>query len=91
MARDRDGSRADEASSAAHRSDGESYLGRADLDEILAALALPPAGLRHWFDELQRFCAGHGGARYYGELMELISACQDRLERGPTTDRRESE
>lgn len=56
-----------------------SYIGAADLDEILAALELPRAALGQWFADLQRFCESHGGARYYGQLMALLDACEERL------------
>lgn len=60
-------------------SDRSEYLGSADLDAILAALDMPPEGLRRWFDDLRGFCDEHGGDRYYGDLMALIEACRQRL------------
>ena len=76
MARDTRGSEREQPAGA------DGYLGSADLDEILAALDLSPASLRHWLSELQAFCEKHGGARYYGDLMALVSACQDRVSPG---------
>lgn len=41
------------------------------LRETLAALDLPPDGLRHWLERSKRFCVRHGGERRYGEWMAL--------------------
>lgn len=57
-----------------------SYLGAADLDEILAAVEMPRAGVRQWLAGLQQFCDAHGGTRYYGRLQTLLDACQERLD-----------
>jgi hypothetical protein len=41
------------------------------LRETLAALDLPPEGLRHWLERSKRFCERHGGESRYGEWMAL--------------------
>ena len=46
------------------------------LVEILAALDLPRRTRGRWLDDLARFCAAHGGARRYRELIDLIAACR---------------
>ena len=50
------------------------------MDEILAALEMPPAGLRRWFGQLHRFCHRHGGERHYGPLLAVIDRYRQRLE-----------
>ena len=42
----------------------------------LPHLEMSPAGLRTWLAQLERFCQRHGGARHYGELLELIARCR---------------
>ena len=41
--------------------------------EVLAALALPPAALGRWLDEVEAFCHAHGGPRHYRDLLALIA------------------
>ena len=82
MVRDSRDNRRDGPASEIGARDAQRYLGSADLDEILAALDMPPPGLHRWLRDVQAFCTRHGGARYYGELMALVAACQERLERG---------
>lgn len=70
--------------------DAMGYLGTADLDEILAAVDMPRAGVRQWLAGLQKFCEEHGGARYYGRLRALLDACQDRLDALESRDSEEN-
>jgi hypothetical protein len=56
----------------------ESGVPRDDLDDILAALALPPRARARWLDDLERFCRAHGGERHYRELMALVRECKQR-------------
>jgi hypothetical protein len=58
----------------------ESAAGAHDLTEALAALRLPPAGLRRWLEQSQAFCARHGGRRYYAELLDLYDECLTALD-----------
>ncbi|HEV7555826.1 MAG TPA: hypothetical protein VGO00_10245 [Kofleriaceae bacterium] len=51
---------------------------RDDLDEFLAAVALPPRARARWLDDLERFCRAHGGERHYRELMALVRECKQR-------------
>ena len=39
-------------------------------------LEMSPAGLRMWLAQLEQFCARHGGARHYADLLELIARCR---------------
>ena len=48
---------------------------RPELGAALDALGMPPAGLRRWLERNQAFCHGHGGRRYYAELLDLYQAC----------------
>ena len=50
-----------------------------DLREILAALEMPPAGLRRWFSDLGEFCERHGGQRRYAGLLALLHECRRAL------------
>ena len=50
-----------------------------DLHEILAALEMPPAGLRRWFKGLDEFCERHGGQRRYAGLLALLYECRRAL------------
>ena len=52
-----------------------------DLSEILAALELPPDGIKKWLAHDRAFCDAHGGARVYGELLALFAECESALER----------
>ena len=49
------------------------------LDATLAALEMPPEGLRVWFGNLKGFCHRHGGERHYGEMLGLIERCEKAL------------
>ena len=51
------------------------------LAETLASLEMPPGGLREWFRQNRAFCGKHGGRRVYGELLELLDACDEALSR----------
>ena len=50
------------------------------LRETLAALDLPPEGLRHWLERSKRFCERHGGERRYGEWMALYDQALEALD-----------
>lgn len=51
------------------------------LLETLDALEIPRKGLRNWFAHNRAFCKDHGGARVYGELMDLMDRCDAALTR----------
>lgn len=51
------------------------------LLETLDALEIPRQGLRNWFAHNRAFCKEHGGARVYGELMDLMDRCDVALTR----------
>jgi hypothetical protein len=51
------------------------------LLETLDALEIPRKGLRNWFAHNRDFCKQHGGARVYGELMDLMDRCDAALSR----------
>jgi hypothetical protein len=51
------------------------------LLETLDALEIPRKGLRNWFAHNRAFCKEHGGARVYGELMDLMDRCDAALTR----------
>lgn len=51
------------------------------LLETLDALEIPRKGLRNWFAHNRNFCQEHGGARVYGELMDLMDRCDAALSR----------
>lgn len=51
------------------------------LLETLEALEIPRKGLRNWFAHNRAFCKNHGGARVYGELMDLMDRCDSALTR----------
>jgi hypothetical protein len=51
------------------------------IDEMLAALEMPPAGLRKWFEQMTRFCRRHGGPRIYAEVLGLIGEFQAGLKK----------
>ena len=55
------------------------------LAETLAALEMSEAGLRRWFSQLRRFCVQHGGARHYGELLDLLARCELHLDGSHST------
>lgn len=42
----------------------------------LPHLEMSAAGLRTWLAQLEQFCARHGGARHYGDMLELIARCR---------------
>jgi len=48
---------------------------RAELAAAIAALRMPPAGLRRWLERNRAFCLRHGGRRYYAELLDLYDEC----------------
>jgi hypothetical protein len=54
---------------------------RDELDEILAALDVPPHALERWLDDLDGFCRAHGGDRHYRELRALLAECRARVEK----------
>ena len=54
---------------------------RDELDEILAALDLPPHALERWLGDLDAFCRVHGGERHYRELLALLTECRARMEK----------
>jgi hypothetical protein len=39
-------------------------------------LEMSPAGLRTWLAQLEQFCARHGGARHYADMLELLARCR---------------
>jgi hypothetical protein len=39
-------------------------------------LEMSPIGLRTWLGQLEDFCRRHGGARHYGDMLELIARCR---------------
>jgi hypothetical protein len=39
-------------------------------------LEMSLAGLRIWLAQLEQFCARHGGAQLYGDMLELIARCR---------------
>jgi hypothetical protein len=39
-------------------------------------LDMSPTGLSTWLAQLEDFCRRHGGARHYGDLLELIARCR---------------
>lgn len=43
------------------------------LREALAALEMPRAGVLRWLAHLERFYHRHGGARHYGECLDLLA------------------
>jgi hypothetical protein len=45
------------------------------LRETLAALEMPPSGLRTWLEHNKSFCLAHGGERRYAELLTLYDEC----------------
>lgn len=47
--------------------------------EVIAALALPPAALARWLDDVEAFCVAHGGARHYRELLALVATTRAAL------------
>lgn len=51
------------------------------LLETMDALEIPRKGLRNWFAHNRAFCKEHGGARVYGELMDLMDRCDAALSR----------
>lgn len=51
------------------------------LLETLDVLEIPRKGLRNWFAHNRAFCKEHGGARVYGELMDLMDRCDEALTR----------
>ena len=59
----------------------------ATLRETIAALEMPPDGLRKWLRQGQAFCNGHGGKRHYGELLDLYAECLDLLDRPRGSER----
>jgi hypothetical protein len=48
--------------------------GETELRETLAALEMPPAGLRRWLQANRRFCTRHG-PHHYRELLALYARC----------------
>ena len=40
--------------------------------EVLDALALPPAALARWLDDVEAFCRAHGGGRHHRALLALV-------------------
>jgi len=42
----------------------------------LPHLEMSPAGLSTWLAQLEEFCARHGGARHYADMLELIARCR---------------
>jgi hypothetical protein len=62
---------------------GQDYVTRAEiLRETLAALDLPPEGLRHWLERSKRFCERHGGERRYAEWLALYDEALEALNAG---------
>lgn len=53
------------------------------LREALAACDLPPDGLRQWLGDVRRRAERHGGRRVYGELLDLLDACDGVLGEKP--------
>ena len=47
------------------------------LPEILRSLEMCPVGLKKWFAQMRRFCAKHGGEKYYSEILELLDECEN--------------
>jgi hypothetical protein len=45
-------------------------------EDATAHLEMSPAGLRAWLTQLERFCARHGGARHYQDMLDLIGRCR---------------
>jgi len=39
-------------------------------------LEMSQTGLRAWLAQLEHFCERHGGARHYGDMLELIARCR---------------
>src|SRR5437868_6528015 len=58
-----------------HRSSFDAQL----IREALAALDMPPEGLRNWFEHNKAFCNGHGGERLYREWLDLYDVALDAL------------
>lgn len=42
------------------------------ITEVLDALALPPAALARWLDDVEAFCRAHGGGRHHRALLALV-------------------
>ena len=62
---------------------GQDHVTRDDiLRETLAALDLPPEGLRHWLERSKRFCERHGGERRYAEWLALYDEALEALDAG---------
>ena len=60
---------------------------RGVMAETLAALEMPRRGLGRWFAHDRRFCGAHGGARVYGELLELLDRYETALAEAPERER----
>lgn len=52
------------------------------LRETLAALDMPPEGLRRWFEHNEAFCRRHG-EKHYREWLELYERCRAAMEEWP--------
>jgi len=86
-----DGARVDDARVVIENGDARADIvvddARGVMAETLAALEMPRRGLGRWFAHDRRFCGAHGGARVYGELLELLDRYETALAEAPERER----